>query len=139
MGYLCLSAVAGLLLLQVPRESSLSLPGRLFVNQVWGVPAPLATSSNSNSCCSFPVNSVGTQCSWLLGSGAYSCYRPQACKSLVSSLRNTAEWNWPYAQEHPIVTGFGSCSQYSLWLFVKHRSSATDKPHPPTGPHTQST
>ena len=42
MGYLCPSAVAGLLLLQVPRESNLS-----FVNLVWGASALLATKSIS--------------------------------------------------------------------------------------------
>ena len=47
MGYLCPSAVAGLLPLQVPRESSLSFPGQLFVNPVWGASAPLATKSIS--------------------------------------------------------------------------------------------
>ena len=35
VGYLCSSAVAGLLPLQVPRESDLSFPGQLFVNPVW--------------------------------------------------------------------------------------------------------
>ena len=47
VGYLCSSAVAGLLPLQVPRESDLSFPGQLFVNPVWGASALLATKSIS--------------------------------------------------------------------------------------------
>ena len=47
MGYLCPSAVAGLVLLQAPRESSLVLPGQLSVNWIWGAPAPLAARTNS--------------------------------------------------------------------------------------------
>ena len=52
--YLCPYAVARLLLLQVPRKSSLSLPGWLFINWVWGAPGPLATRSNSTLLLRFP-------------------------------------------------------------------------------------
>ena len=46
----------------------------------------------AHSYCNCPLNWVGTQCSWLLGSGAYSCDRPEANKADVSSLRSAAEW-----------------------------------------------
>src|SRR3712207_6431168 len=66
VGYLCSSAVAGLLPLQVPRESDLSFPVQLFVNPVWGGPQHCWLQSlSAHSYCNYPLNWVGTQCSWL--------------------------------------------------------------------------
>ena len=61
----------------------------------------------AHSCCSFSVKRVGPQHDWLLGSGAYNCCKPTACKAVFMSLRIAAEWGWPQAWEHPVVSGFG--------------------------------
>ena len=120
VGHRCPSVVAGLFSLGWSERLGCS-PGLLVVFLscvwlLWILPFFVGCEETQHSwlqgllarsCNTFPVNLVGPQHVWLLGSGAYSCCRPTACKASVSSLRIAAEWGWPQAWENPTVSGFG--------------------------------